>query len=150
MINIYNPSDNPRLGERLGGKGLSITEDRRVSSAGTDHRRGIDSVEFPLRPCELSLVSLRIAKSYPPGPRMQTTFISYRIIALNDDNRVLMSENATYQDSGIRTCAIHTIVVPKGATKIKVQFDAQEHHIRTLDNLWVRKYLEVSFHESTS
>ncbi|HFQ4975597.1 TPA: hypothetical protein ACGU7V_004661, partial [Vibrio vulnificus] len=120
MIDIYNPSNNPQLGERLGGKGLSITEDRRVSSAGTDIRRGIDSVEFPLRPCELSLVSLRIIKSSNLGLRISTTFISYRIIALNDDNRVLMSENATYQDSEVRTCTIHTIVVPKGATKIKV------------------------------
>ncbi|HAS6020159.1 TPA: hypothetical protein I7136_13565 [Vibrio vulnificus] len=144
MIDIYNPSDNPRLGERLGGKGLSITEDRRVSSAGTDIRRGIDSVEFPLRPCELSLVSLRIIKSSNLGLRIRTTFISYRIIALNDDNTVLMSENATYQDSEVRTCTIHTIVVPKGATKIKVVNE------RGFDNFWVRKYLEVSFHESTS
>ncbi|HAS6353728.1 TPA: hypothetical protein I7234_16075 [Vibrio vulnificus] len=144
MIDIYNPSDNPRLGERLGGKGLSITEDRRVSSAGTDIRRGIDSVEFPLRPCELSLVSLRIIKSSNLGLRISTTFISYLIMALNDDNRVLMSENATYQDSEVRTCTIHTIVVPKGATKIKVVND------RGFDNFWVRKYLEVSFHESTS
>ncbi|HFQ4989951.1 TPA: hypothetical protein ACGUVV_004873 [Vibrio vulnificus] len=143
MIDIYNPSDNPRLGERLGGKGLSITEDRRVSSAGTDIRRGIDSVEFPLRPCELSLVSLRIIKSSNLGLR-STTFISYLIMALNDDNRVLMSENATYQDSEVRTCTIHTIVVPKGATKIKVVNE------RGFDNFWVRKYLEVSFHESTS
>ncbi|CAK2133566.1 conserved hypothetical protein [Vibrio crassostreae] len=141
MINVYNPSDNAPLS----GEGLSIAQNRRMSFARTDIENNIYSVELPLQPSELSLVILKIAPLNPSSLPLFRYYLRYSITALTDDNRVLRVQQATYQlgNSHARTSPIHTIVAPKGATKIKVQ-------VGSGFDLSVTKHGEVSFNESTS
>ncbi|NOH21456.1 hypothetical protein [Vibrio cyclitrophicus] len=141
MINVYNPSYTPPLSV----EGLSIDENRQMSFARTDIDSEIYSVEFPLQPCELSLVALSIRPLYAPSIPSFRSFIRYSITALNDKNRILIRQQATYQlsKSISKTHPIHTIVAPKGTTKIKVEMGAGF-------DLSVTKHIEVSFNESTS
>lgn len=141
MINIYNPSYNPSFG----GKGLSVDVDSTLSVAYTDSALSIYSVEFPLHPCELSLVTLNVTPSRRSMIEAFRTYLRYSIEALNDENDILMYQQCTYQlgESNTRTSPIHTIVVSKGATKIKVRMGSGV-------DLRVMKKSEASFNENTS
>ncbi|MFA0280783.1 hypothetical protein AB4504_03435 [Vibrio sp. 10N.222.55.F12] len=141
MIDIYNPSYSPRLG----GEGLSVDVDSNFSVAFTDSALSIYSVEFPLRPCELSLVTLNVAPSRRSTIEAFRTYLRYSIEALNDENDILMHQQCTYQlgESTTRTSPIHTIVIPKGATKMQVRMGSGV-------DLRVSKENEASFNESTS
>ncbi|MCF7497500.1 hypothetical protein L3V35_21130 [Vibrio sp. L5-1] len=144
MISVYNPTYNPSLG----GKGLSVDVDGTLSVAYTDSALQIHSVEFPLQPCELSLVTLNVETSRRSTIEKFRTYLRYNIEALNDENDMLMNQQCTYQlgESTTRdaiTSPIHTIVVPKGATKIKVRMGSGV-------DLRVMKESEASFNESTS
>ncbi|MDL5025613.1 hypothetical protein QR676_00070 [Vibrio sp. TMPB1044] len=141
MIDIYNPSYSPRLG----GEGLSVDVDSTLSVAYTDSALSIYSVEFPLQPCELSLVTLNVAPSRRSTIEAFRAYLRYSIEALNDENDILMYQQCTYQlgESTTRTSPIHTIVVPKGATKMQVRMGSGV-------DLRVSKENEASFNESTS
>ncbi|CAK1980657.1 conserved hypothetical protein [Vibrio crassostreae] len=141
MINVYNPFNN----SRLGGEGLSIADNRQISFARTDIENNIYSVEFPLQSSELSLVILKIAPLNPSSLSSFRHYLRYSITALTDDNRILRVQQATYTlgFSNARTSPIHTIVAPKGTTKIKVEMGSGF-------DVSVTKHGEVSFNESTS
>lgn len=144
MISVHNPPCNPSFN----GKGLSVDVDRTLSVAFTNSALQIYGVEFPLRPCELSLVTLKVSPSTHSMIEPLRTYLRYSIEALNDENDILMNQQCTYQlgestTRNTRTSPIHTIVVPKGATKIKVRMGSGV-------DLRVMKQSEASFNESTS